>query len=240
MRRALLLVGSLTLLFAAPAAAQDKSVTSFGLYGKDSGAVASVSGPTVTFSFGGRSSHVIEAFRGHRARVACEQTPSTNLLDLPPSASLIKRVKVGRHVTKLKARIVNAPLYDFCIAYAIVRRRLYLVVASTTPKGAVALAEAEIAVNIAGAFQIIYAFSDNGKAPTTESAIARLGKLLVALPNASATPAPGQIGYWSDGDQHLVLAAMSPFGRRLFLEIEPNGVARENISALLPYSLFSL
>ena len=53
---------------------------------------------------------------------------------------------------------------------------------------------------------------------------------LFALAGPDATPARRQgSGFWSDGDQHAVWAVLSPTGRRLFIEREPDDVVRSNL-----------
>jgi hypothetical protein len=53
---------------------------------------------------------------------------------------------------------------------------------------------------------------------------------LVALSSPSDTPPPGKLGYYSDGAERTVVAIVSRSGRRLFIEGEPDGVLRTNVS----------
>jgi hypothetical protein len=52
---------------------------------------------------------------------------------------------------------------------------------------------------------------------------------VVALAGPDATPPAGKVGFWSDGRQHAVWAVLSPTGRRLFIEREPDDVVRSNL-----------
>lgn len=241
MRRALLLGVCFALLAngAAIAAAPvpDEGVASF--YDEGAGVSATVHGPVVSFAFINRSRRAIRAFRGRYVRVGCEQVPSQRLFDPAPKQSKLRRVKVGKHATKLRARIPNLAKYDLCTAYATIGERFVAVSVATTVNGAILLKEAQIAADISGALDLVYNLSSGGRAPSTDVGVARLGTLLVALADPGATPAAGKIGYWSDGDQHLVIAAQSPSGRRLFFESEANGVVRDNITPLLVYALIA-
>jgi hypothetical protein len=53
---------------------------------------------------------------------------------------------------------------------------------------------------------------------------------LVALSSPSDTPPVGKLGYYSDGAERTVVAVVSRFGRRLFIEGEPDGVLRTNVA----------
>jgi hypothetical protein len=47
---------------------------------------------------------------------------------------------------------------------------------------------------------------------------------------ASDTPPAGKLGYNSDGAERTVVAVVSRSSRRLFIEVEPGGVLRTNVS----------
>jgi hypothetical protein len=53
---------------------------------------------------------------------------------------------------------------------------------------------------------------------------------LVALSSPSDTPPAGKLGYYSDGAERTVVAVVSRSGRMLFIEGEPGGVLRTNVS----------
>jgi hypothetical protein len=59
--------------------------------------------------------------------------------------------------------------------------------------------------------------------------------LIVALPGPDASPPSKKIGYWSDGDQHSVIAVLSSAGRRLFVETEADHVIRTNVLEYFTY-----
>jgi hypothetical protein len=52
---------------------------------------------------------------------------------------------------------------------------------------------------------------------------------LVALTSALDTPPPGDIGYYSDGGEHVAAVIVSASGRRLFLELDADDVVRTNV-----------
>jgi hypothetical protein len=69
-----------------------------------------------------------------------------------------------------------------------------------------------------------------GNVPTVDALLHQFPKDVVALPTPDApAPAPGKLGYWSDGAHHFVLALSEGTGRRLFLEAEGDGVLRTNV-----------
>lgn len=53
---------------------------------------------------------------------------------------------------------------------------------------------------------------------------------IVGLAAPTDTPPAGRIGYWSDGGQHAATVILSATGRRLFLEMGPDGELRTNAS----------
>jgi hypothetical protein len=58
-----------------------------------------------------------------------------------------------------------------------------------------------------------------------------LAKLVVALSGPGETPPPGRIGYYSDGQEHIVLAILSASGKRLFIEHSAGDVISTNVLA---------
>lgn len=56
---------------------------------------------------------------------------------------------------------------------------------------------------------------------------------VVELVAPGDTPPPGKVGYFGDGDTHLVVAAPTATGRRLFFEVLADGEVRTNILGFL-------
>ncbi len=63
----------------------------------------------------------------------------------------------------------------------------------------------------------------------------RLTRSVVPLANPTDTPAPGSVGYWSDGAHHVAVVSLSASGRRLFIEGEGD-VLHTNVADYI-YSL---
>jgi hypothetical protein len=61
----------------------------------------------------------------------------------------------------------------------------------------------------------------------------RLAKRVVALPAPGDSPPPERIGYYSDGQEHTVLAALSASGKRLFIEQSAGDVLSTNVATHL-------
>jgi hypothetical protein len=57
-----------------------------------------------------------------------------------------------------------------------------------------------------------------------------VAKVVVQLAAPDASPPPKRIGYYSDGQAHLVVAMLSASGKRLFIEEEPGEVLRTNVT----------
>jgi hypothetical protein len=58
----------------------------------------------------------------------------------------------------------------------------------------------------------------------------KLAKLVVALSAPGEAPPPRRIGYYSDGQEHIVLAILSASGKRLFIENSAGGVLSTNVA----------
>ncbi len=104
-------------------------------------------------------------------------------------------------------------------------RRL-LVSVPLTQRGAVHLDEEEKTQGIAGAL-VLASLSDDGdqlgRYRTYDELIAKYPKAtraVVELDAPADSPPAGKIGFYSDGAAHVLVAAMSASGRRLFIEYE--------------------
>ena len=120
------------------------------------------------------------------------------------------------------------------------RSREVIVSIPLTQRGAVFLDEQERAISLRNLLLII-GLESEGNADSWPTAAElqgsrigrRLGPRLVALENPTDTPPAGPIGYYSDGEQHVVVAIVSASGRRLFVEFEADGVLRTNVAGYI-------
>lgn len=53
---------------------------------------------------------------------------------------------------------------------------------------------------------------------------------LVGLASPADTPAPGAVGYYSDGRRHTAVVILSASGRRLYIELDADEVLRTNVA----------
>jgi hypothetical protein len=119
------------------------------------------------------------------------------------------------------------------------RSREVIVSIPLTQRGAVFLDEQEKALSLQGLLLVVGLTERNADNwPTPAQLLAsrigrRLGSRLVALENPTDTPATGTVGYYSDGEEHVVVATVSASGRRLFIEYEPDGVIRTNVAGYI-------
>jgi hypothetical protein len=120
------------------------------------------------------------------------------------------------------------------------RSREVIVSIPLTQRGAVFLDEQEKAISLQSLLLIIRLESE-GNVDTWPTAAElqggrigrRLGPRLVALENPTDTPPADTIGYYSVGEQHVVVAIVSASGRRLFIEFEADGVLRTNVAGYI-------
>jgi hypothetical protein len=104
-----------------------------------------------------------------------------------------------------------------------------------TQKGAVFLDEEEKASDLLGTLLLAGFVADELKLdvyPTHAQLIAeypKAAKVIVALANPTDSPPAGVVGYYSDGQEHVVVAIMSASGRRLFVEHAADNVVSTNV-----------
>lgn len=53
------------------------------------------------------------------------------------------------------------------------------------------------------------------------------------LASTADTPPAGKVGYYADGGERVVVAVVSASGRRLFIESEPDGILRSNVTGYI-------
>jgi hypothetical protein len=86
-----------------------------------------------------------------------------------------------------------------------------------TQTGALFLHERSLGNRMVAALDLVAALGRDGRYPLF-SALADVIPHLVELPAPDATPAPGTIGLYSDGAQHVTVVAVTLAGRRLFID----------------------
>ena len=79
----------------------------------------------------------------------------------------------------------------------------------------------------AGWLTIPSLFTDDGKPAGVEEVVAATKGFVVALDGPDGSPPIGKVGYWTDGNR-MVVAAVTPQGRRLFIDTEGD-VVRTNV-----------
>ena len=116
------------------------------------------------------------------------------------------------------------------------RRRLprqLIASVSLTQDGAVYLDEQEKALALFGLLLYAGEQGDGSAYPSTAALLQAIhdadgSRRIVALASPADTPAPGRIGYYSDGALHVAVVIVSGSGRRLFIEYE-NDVLHTNV-----------
>jgi hypothetical protein len=87
-----------------------------------------------------------------------------------------------------------------------------------TQTGALFLRERNLGDRMVAALDLVAVNGRDGRYPMF-SAMADVIPRLVELPSPDATPAPGALGLYSDGAQHVTVAAVSLLGTRLFIDV---------------------
>ena len=119
------------------------------------------------------------------------------------------------------------------------RGRELIVSVPLTQRGAVHLDEEEKVWSLVGLLSFVAIFGEEDTwqgwpepAELIETISDRgRGRLeLVGLASPADTPAPGAVGYYSDGRQHAAVVILSASGRRLFIEFDADEVLRTNVA----------
>jgi hypothetical protein len=97
--------------------------------------------------------------------------------------------------------------------------------AAVTPAGALWLQEL---ADVSRLYDVLIKAQGHGTHPLPATLTA-LQPDVVALDGPDASPPPGQVGYWSDGVRHTVLATVTATGRRMVEEDLGDGMLRSNV-----------
>jgi hypothetical protein len=153
--------------------------------------------------------------RGRRFRLSCPRLSALGRFRMEGSSTQSRafRLRRGQRVVHARGSDVAA---DYCSLYV---KGQALVDVPLTQEGARALDERATAQPIIG---ILGTLTDHyvDRLPTTSEIIEDVGDSgTAALSSPDGTPPPGSVGVWGDGRAHLVVAAVSASGRRLFVEL---------------------
>lgn len=193
----------------------------------DTSLKASKGNGRLTLKFTAASKKKLRRTRG-TLYVRCTVAGSPNFLSEGPLGTTRKVGKPKGSTIKLKMRAVSR--YDLCSVASL--RDGPIAITALTPAGEQTVERYLRAVEVYAAFLLIYGESATGKPPLTAAAVAKLGPLLVALPDRNGTPPAGRVGYWSDGVD-LVLVNIAADGTRLFYVLEHGQIESQNISVYM-------
>ena len=231
MRSTALVLG---VLVAVLAAAPARAATIPSPATPDTGVRTTVGAHTTLVRFTGASGSALRRVAGRRLRVECGQAADPQAL--AGMITIDQRVVVGTTAPRRGAvlRIRSALRgFDFCAITTAGKRQTLVAIAGLTPPGLVWIDEfARVGLDF---FALSVAQSIAGNRATTyppaDRVVAKGLGLIVALDGPDASPPPDKVGYWTDGARHVVVAALSRAGRRIFFEDEGGGVVRGNVDA---------
>lgn len=218
-------VAALALLPAGVAEAQfDRNSNSLK---PDTSLKASKGNGRLTLKFTAASKKKLRRTRG-TLYVRCTVAGSPNFLADGPLGTTRKVAKPKGSTLKLKMKSISR--YDLCSVTSL--RDGPIAITALTATGELTVERYLRALEVYGAFLLVYGESTTGKPPVTAAAVAKLGPLIVALPDRNATPPPGKVGYWSDGVD-LALVTIAADGTRLFYVLERGQIESQNISVYM-------
>ncbi|MDO8210645.1 hypothetical protein [Conexibacter sp. CPCC 206217] len=236
----LLLAAAAAALLAAPAAAGAATTLPVGeahgvriVQGRD--------GATIVFTR--RANGLWRQLAGRTIEVGCTQ------LGPPGGAGIMQEGITGGAMRAPKQRRplpVGPADSDYCtVALRYENDRMLMidpvVRIPVTQAGAIALDESEKSALLIGALGMASTLGNGGN-PSAFSTPAQLtrglgarmlkreGMSVVALAAATDTPRAGEVGYWSDGALHAAAVTLSAAGRRLYVELGPEGELRTNVA----------
>lgn len=177
-----------------------------------------------------------EAARLYRRRVAGRTLfVRCNVID-ETAPLLLRRERAGELDRMITARDRRRPIrvrergssaaFDVCVLVAGrlrgLRRdprftRTLSLTVPVTQTGALFLRERALGDRLVAALDVVAGLGRDGNYPTFAAARDVIPDL-VELPAPDATPAPGRLGLYSDGAQHVTVVAVTLTGRRLFVD----------------------
>ena len=236
--------GLALLLTASPAAAQTELPV-----GEAEGVRLVRERGAVVVIFTARAERLYKRIAGKLVKVSCTELPDDEGPGLVISSTGEVTLRAPRRGGKLRTGDLTRGM-DYCRvrlpARTVTRKgnrsripERVVVSVPLTQKGAVFLDEEEKASDLLGTLLLAGFVADELKLdvyPTHAQLIAeypKAAKVIVALANPTDSPPAGLVGYYSDGQEHIVLAIMSASGRRLFVEFAADDVLSTNISGFI-------
>jgi hypothetical protein len=178
--------------------------------------------------FTARSGKLYKRIKGKRVEVSCTEMRDDGTFS---GTSPISR----RHGRRLRTGDLTRRI-DYCRVWLPRQNRRLIVSIPLTQRGAVFLDEEEKVRSMLGVMFVSEIVKDRQKLdglPTYEQLVAEFPKLATTLAPLAApgdTPAPGRIGYYSDGNEHGAVVMVSASGRRLFIEGNADDVLYTNVA----------
>lgn len=232
--------GLALMLTASPAAAQTELPV-----GEAKGVRVVRESGAVVVIFTARAERLYKRIAGKLVEVSCTELPDDEGPGLVTFSTGAVTLRAPRRRGKLSTGDGTRGL-DYCRVWLPARtvtrkggrRRLakqIVVSVPLTQKGAVFLDEEDKASELLATLLLAGFVADELKLdvyPTHAQLIAeypKLAKAIVALANPTDSPPAGVVGYYSDGQEHIVVAIMSASGRRLFVGQAADNVFSTNV-----------
>ncbi|WCB92400.1 hypothetical protein DSM104299_01094 [Baekduia alba] len=217
---------------------------SVGDTGQPQGVRTVRAGTDAVMTLTGEASPVLRILRRERQVVArCAPRPSYDPLTFGSAPAVRRAVTLSARGRSLRIRrAFGRASDDTCVVWSDGAKARPLAVATLTPRGTEWLDELDATALLYFGFDAAEAVPDrpHGRAPTLQQVVAVVKRWtgsesplddspVSALANPGDTPPARHVGYWSDGDQHFVLAVATPAGRRVYMEFQAGGIEVSNI-----------
>ncbi len=194
------------------------------------------------FHFSKRAAALHGTIAGRRVEVSCTTLPRGDKLGPVSIGETGTSMRAPRRRAPLRVRI-QARGADYC-AVTLLAGQAEIVAVPLTRRGAILLDEREKATALSTILDFAGAYADRTRPsayPTPERFLATSvvrdlnsgGVMIVALAAPADTPAEHTIGYWSDGARSVALVTRSATGRRLYLQLGPDGALSTNVAGAL-------
>jgi hypothetical protein len=214
-----------SLAVAAPAAAQDPlEVRGVRAENAPSGGV------TITFT--SRAARLHRRIAGLRTFVRCQAViPDGALLArLDRTDELFSQRRLPLTRRPLRVRHAAGARFDVCELTAVRGlRTVRTLTLPLTPEGGAYLAAKRVGNQLVAALEVVSALGPDGHYPAAQDVVVP-GLVVLAAPTAS--PPPRRVGIYSDAAQHMTVVALTPDGRRLFIDAD-GGVLTSNVPELV-------
>lgn len=195
-----------------------------------------------------RAARLYGQIAGKRIEISCVQLPKGDRRGMTANGGAGMMMRAPRQRRPLRPRMLSSAGNDYCTVSRRYEDRTSLlfdqvVAIPVTQAGAIALDERAKAGRLIALLAIVGEMADQRR-PAAYPMPAELtgraakwfrgsGLSLVSLDSADATPPAGRFGYWSDGADRAAAVTPSASGRRLYVEVGPDGELRTNVAAAL-------